>query len=248
MSLSTLQWIILMTLLNGLIGLVGIFSLILSKKSLNKILLFLVAFSVGSLLGGAFFHLIPEAFEELKAIKTIVLIFIGIIAFYLIEKLLHWHHCHKNEECEVHPYTHLVLYGDSIHNFIDGLIMAGSFIIGIPFGILTSLLIILHELPQEMGDFAVLVHGGFTKRKAIFYNFIAQLTAVLGGVLGFFFLNLKNYAVYLLPFAAGGFIYIAIMDLIPEVFKQKHIVKIIKNLLAIILGLLVLISSKLLIG
>ncbi|MBR9703798.1 ZIP family metal transporter [Candidatus Pacearchaeota archaeon] len=244
MTLSTLSWIILMTIINGFIAFAGAFTLLISRKNLKKILLILVSFSIGALLGGAFFHLIPEALENLSILKTIIILLIGIIIFYLIEKYLHWHHCHKEGKCKQHPYTHLILYGDGLHNFIDGLIIASSFIISIPFGILTSLLIILHELPQEVGDFAILVYGGFTKKKALLYNFLAQLTAVLGGILGYFYLGLQNYAIYLLPFAAGGFIYIAVKDLIPEVFKERDKIKIIQNIIAIILGLLILISAK----
>ncbi len=238
-----------MTVINGFLALAGVFSFFISKKSLNKILLFLVSFATGALLGGAFFHLIPEGYEELKIIKTILLILSGFILFFIIEKLLHWHHCHKEGgTCEKHPFTYLILFGDGVHNFIDGLIIASSFIISIPFGIITSLLIMSHELPQEIGDFGVLVYGGFTRTKALFYNFLSQLTSVLGGILGFYFLQLHESAVMLLPFAAGGFIYIAVMDLIPEIFKEKNKIKIISNLIGIILGLLVLISAKFLVG
>ena len=237
-----------MTFINGLVGLIGIFTFAFSKKQLNKILLFLVSLSIGGLLGGALFHFIPEALEGLGILKTTLIIILGIVIFYLLEKILHWHHCHKNGKCDEHPYTHLILYGDALHNFIDGLIIAGSFLISIPFGIITSLLIIAHEVPQEIGDFGILVYGGFRKNKALLYNFIAQLTAVLGGILGFFFFQLIELAVYILPFAAGGFLYIAIKDLIPEVFKEKNKIKIVINLMAIILGLLILLSAKWLIG
>ncbi len=246
MALSILFWIILATLINGLLALTGIFSFFISKKSLSKITIFLVSFAVGALIGGALFHFIPEAFGKLSAISITLLTLLGGLLFFLVEKFLHWHHCHDGH-CE-HTYTYLILYGDAIHNFIDGLIIASSFIISIPFGIITSLLVMIHELPQELGDFGVLVHGGFTRKKALLYNFLAQLTSILGGVLGFFFLSLKDYSIYLLPIAAGGFLYIAIGDLIPEVFKEKNPIKIIVNLMLIILGLLVLISAKWLVG
>jgi zinc and cadmium transporter len=248
MTLSILTWIILMTSINGLIALAGGFTLLLSKKSLDKIILILVSLSIGGLLGGAIFHFIPEAIEEISILLTSLLIITGILIFFLTEKLLHWHHCHKNGKCEKHPFTHLILIGDGVHNFIDGLVIAASFIISIPLGILTSILIMAHELPQELGDFGVLVHGGFTRTKALLYNFLSQLTAILGGILGYFFLSLKDYSIYLLPVAAGGFLYIAIADLIPEVFKEKNKIKLIMNILAIIIGLLVLISAKKLIG
>lgn len=246
--MQTLTWILLMTFINGLLALTGALSFLISKKSLNKMLLFLVSFATGALLGGAFFHLIPEALEELKILTALLLVFSGFFLFFLIEKFLHWHHCHKTGKCEKHPFTYLILLGDGIHNFIDGLIIASSFLISIPFGIMTSLIIMSHELPQEIGDFGVLIYGGFTKTKALVYNFISQLTSVLGGILGFYFFQLNNYSIYLLPFAAGGFLYIAIMDLIPEIFKEKNPIKITTNLIAIILGLLILISSKFLVG
>jgi zinc and cadmium transporter len=244
--MNTLFWIILFTVLDGLLALAGAFSFIISRKSLSKITIFLVSFAIGALLGGAFFHFLPEALGKLSLILVILLTVLGILIFLLVEKVLHWHHCHDGE-CR-HSYTYLILYGDAIHNFIDGLIIASSFLVSVPFGITTSLLIMLHELPQEIGNFGVLIHGGFSRRKALMYNLIAQLTAVLGGIIGFFFLSAKSYSAYLLPVAAGGFLYIAIGDLIPEVFKEKNKIKIIINLMAIILGLLVLISSKMLAG
>ena len=239
--MEILLWIILMTFIDGLLAFAGIF-LFIFKKDINKILIFLVAFTTGALLGGAFFHFLPETIGKLSLIKIILFTAIGFLLFFGLEKFLHWHHCH-NGHCP-HVFTYLILYGDAIHNFVDGLIIASSFIISIPFGIITSLLIMAHELPQEIGDFGVLIYGGFTKTKALFYNFFAQLTAILGGILGYYVLQLHNYAIILLPFAAGGFIYIAVMDLIPEIFKEKNKIKIITNIIAIVLGLLLLISAK----
>lgn len=246
MTLSILSWIILMTFINGLIAFSGAFSLFLSDKNLKKITIFFVSFSIGTLIGGAFFHFIPEALEKLSIIKTTLLILVGILIFFITEKILHWHHCH-NGKCE-HVYTYLMLYGDAIHNFLDGLIIASSFFISILFGIITSLLIISHELPQEIADFGVLIHGGMKKSKALLYNFLAQLTAILGGILGFFFLSLNDYSVYLLPIAAGGFLYIAIKDLTPEVFKEKNKIKQIINIISLILGLLIILLAKFFIG
>ncbi len=236
-----------MTFINGVIALGGAITLLISKRNLQKTLLLLVSFSIGGLLGGVIFHLLPEALGELTPLKTIAITVTGIITFYLIEKYLHWHHCHKGK-CDVHPYTNLILFGDAIHNFIDGLIIASSFLINIPFGILTSMLIILHELPQELGDFGVLVYGGLSKRKALIYNFISQLTAVLGGIVGYYFLEAHNYTIYLLPFAAGGFLYIAINDLAPEVFKKEKAIKKLPHIIAIILGLVIMLSAKILVG
>jgi len=247
MVLSTLQWILLVTIINGLLAFAGAFSFLISEKKFQKVLLFLVAFTTGSLLGGSFFHLLPEAFEEMNILSLILLTILGFLIFMLIEKFLHWRHCHEGK-CEVHPVSYLILYGDAIHNFIDGLIIASSFIISVPFGILTSILVMAHELPQEIGDFAVLVYGGFKRNKALFYNFFAQLTCILGGIIGFYSLKINEYHIYLLPFAAGGFIYIALNDLIPELFKERNIKKIIINIIAIIIGILLLLSAKIFAG
>lgn len=249
MSLTTLNWIILMAVINGLLAFAGAFLYLILKNNLNKVLIFLVAFTTGALLGGAFFHFIPEAIKKISLTAVIAISLIGFVSFYSLEKILHWHHCHEEkDECK-HSFTYLILCGDSIHNFIDGLIIASSFIISIPIGLLTSFLILVHELPQEIGDFGLLVYGGFSEGKALFYNFLSQSTALLGGILGFYFLSFsEELAVFLLPFTAGGFIYIAVMDLIPEVFKEKNNIKILANLTAIALGLLILISSKFLVG
>ncbi len=246
--MTPLQWILLMTGINGLLAFAGALTFLISKKHLHKILLVMVAFSIGTLLGGAFFHLIPEALGVMSIGLMVLLLIVGFALFYFIEKVLHWHHCHKDGHCDRHPFTYLTLYGDAIHNFMDGLIIAAAFIISTPVGITTSLLILLHELPQEIGDFGILVYGGFTKSRALFYNFLSQLTAVVGGVLGFYFLQLQDKAIFILPIAAGGFIYLAVMDLIPEVFKQKSWKNVIVNLMALILGLLLLISSRFLGG
>lgn len=249
MLLSTLQWILLMTIIDGLLGLVGIFSFFFSKKFLNKIILILVAFATGSLFGGAIFHLIPESIEKLSWFITFILSFAGFGLFFLVEKLLHWHYC-KEDNCKNHeyPYTYLLLAGSSIHNFIDGLLIAGSFIISVPTGIITSILIIAHELPHEIGNFGVLVYGGMNRGKAILLDFLIQLTAILGGIAGYYFLNLNQYVTILLPLAAGGFLYITLFDLLPEVIKEKNKLKLIINLFSIILGMLLIISAKIFVG
>ena len=238
-----------MTVIDGLLGLVGVFSFFIKKKSLNKILLVLVAFATGALLGGALFHLIQESIQKLSIFITLILTFAGFGLFFLVEKLLHWHYC-KEGHCDdtEHAYTYLVLIGSSIHNFIDGLIIAGSFIISIPLGIVTSILIIVHEIPHEIGNFGVLVYGGMRRGKAIVLDFLIQLTAIIGGLAGYYFLSLNKYVSILLPLAAGGFLYITIFDLFPEIIKEKNIKKLIINLIALIFGLLLLLSAKIFSG
>jgi zinc and cadmium transporter len=149
---------------------------------------------------------------------------IGFLAFFVLEEYLHWHQC---EECEIHPYSYLMIIGDSVHNILDGLVIAGTFMVSIHLGIITTALIIAHEVPQELGVFGVLVSGGFNKSQAIFYSFIAQCTCVLGGILGYFFMNrIETLASFIVPFAAGGFIYIAAADLIPGMHKTEGIEKV----------------------
>lgn len=238
-----------MTIINGFIAFAGALLYLILREDFHKSLIYFVSFTTGALLGGALIHLIPEAAEELSLVKTTLLTLSGFIIFFFLETYLHWHHgSHGHAHCKEHdhnkPFAYLLLYGDGIHNFIDGIIIASSFIISIPLGILTSILIMAHELPQEISDFAVLMYGGFSKKKALIYNFISQLTAVLGGVLGYFFIGIREQAVFLLPLAAGGFLHIAMSDLIPEIFKEKDPLKRIINMLIVVAGVAVLLSAK----
>lgn len=243
--METLVWIILATLLNGLIAFVGVFSLWMSDKALKKIVFILVAFSAGALLSGAFFHLLSESLEHLTTTDAFLYLMFGFILFFLIEKLLHWHHYH-NEKHKIKPFTYLILFGDGVHNFIDGLVIAASFLINTHFGIITTLLIIAHEIPQEIGDFGILVYGGFGKTKALFCNFLSQLTCVIGGIIGFYLSSqVQSLSIILLPFAAGGFIYIAASDLIPELHKEVSFKKSSIAFVFFLIGLLLVLSLKL---
>jgi len=223
--MNTLLWIMISTFIISLISFIGIFTLALKERLLDKIVLFLVSLSAGALMGGAFVHLLPESVELSRGLDVFLFVLVGFALFFLIEKVLHWRHCHKGE-CEVHTFTYMNLIGDSIHNFIDGLIMATSFVVSIPLGMTTTMAIALHEIPQEIGDFGVLIYGGFGKRKAIILNFLIALTAVIGGLIGFFISNIvENVKLFILPFAAGGFLYIAASDLIPEIRKETSLKK-----------------------
>jgi len=223
--MNSLIWIMISTFIISLISFIGIFTLALKDKLLDKIVLLLVSLSAGALMGGAFLHLLPESVELSDGLDVFLFVLVGFALFFLIEKVLHWRHCHKGE-CQVHTFTYMNLIGDSIHNFIDGLIMATSFVISIPLGMTTTMAIALHEIPQEIGDFGVLIYGGFTKKKALVLNFLTALTAVLGGLIGFFISNMvENVKLFILPFAAGGFLYIAASDLIPEIRKETSLKK-----------------------
>ena len=195
-------------------------------------------------MGGAFLHLLPEAIESNTGPDAFIIVLVGFIIFFIIEKVLHWRHCHKGG-CEVHTFTYMNLIGDSIHNFIDGLIMAASFTISIPLGVTTTIAISSHEIPQEIGDFGVLIYGGFSKKKALTLNFLVALTAVLGGITGYLISNLiENIAIFILPFAAGGFIYISATDLIPEIKKEMNMKKYMATLLVFIIGILIMWITK----
>jgi zinc and cadmium transporter len=239
-----LSLIILATVVTSLVSLVGIFSLWCKKNLLKKIIINLVALSAGALLSGAFFHLIPESLESLTSTAVFTYVIIGFVLFFLMERFLYWHHCHKGK-CDVHPMSYLILIGDGIHNLVDGVIIGMSFIVSIPFGVITTLLIIAHEVPQELGDFGVLVYSGFGKGKALFTNFTAQLTSILGGVIGYFLSTLIEGAIpFVLPFAAGGFIYISASDLVPQLHKEAELKKSLSSFAYFILGILIMLAIK----
>jgi zinc and cadmium transporter len=244
--MEILLWILLITFIDGLAALVGAFSFVMKGTSLKRIITILVAFAAGTLLSGAFFHLMPEALASLDAMTAFVLLMTGFAAFFIIERFLHWHHCHDGK-CDVHPFSYLILYGDAVHNFIDGLVIAASFLANVPLGIVTSLVIICHEVPQELGNFGILVYGGFSKKKAVVYSFLVQLTSVMGGLVGYFLSATQDFT-FLLPFAAGGFIYIAASDLIPELHKEPSIKKSVFHFGFFAIGVLFMLAIKLFVG
>jgi len=238
--METLIWIILATLIISAISLIGVITLSLKHKYLEKILLLLVSLSAGALMGGAFFHLIPEALENSIPSTVFISVLCGFVLFFIIEKVLHWRHCHK-DHCSTHTFAHMSLFGDGIHNFIDGLIIAASFVIDIKLGIITTFAVALHEIPQEIGDFGVLLHAGFSKTKALTYNFLSALTAIFGGIIGFILQGItEGLTLFLLPFAAGGFLYISASDLIPEIRKEPDIKKSLLNLIIFLFGILLM--------
>jgi zinc and cadmium transporter len=240
-----LLYIIVVTFAIALIAFIGIFTLLLKEKLLNKILLILVSLSAGALMGGAFLHLIPEAVEKSQGTDIFLFVLVGFILFFVIEKVLHWRHCHKGK-CDVHTFHYMNLVGDTIHNFIDGLILAASFVTSVELGLTTTIAIAAHEIPQEIGDFGVLIYGGFKKKKAIILNFIVALSIVIGGLIGYFISKSVGSAVtFLLPFAAGGFIYIAATDLIPEIKKELDFKKYMATLIVFIIGILIMWFVKL---
>jgi len=223
--MPVLLYIIISSLSISLIVFVAVFFLLVKKRIINKILLFLISLSAGTLMGGAFIHLLPEAADKLSVDDLSLFVLGAFILFFLVEKLLHWRHCHK-ENCDIHSFGYMNLIGDSVHNFIDGLIIAATFLTDINLGITATIAIAAHEIPQEIGDFGVLLYSGFSKTKALIANFGVALFSIVGGIVGYLLsFNVENLTTYLLPIAAGGFIYIATSDLIPEIRKEKEIKK-----------------------
>ncbi len=242
--MNELVYILGATLFVSLISFVGVFTLAMKKKDLEKSILLLVALSAGALMGGAFLHLIPEAVESSIGENVFLFVLIGFIAFFFIEKVLHWRHCHE-EHCEVHSFAYMNIFGDGVHNFIDGLIIAASFMVDVHVGIVSTTAIILHEVPQEIGDFGVLLHGGFSRAKALLLNFVSALTAIVGGIVGYILSGVaETFTLMLLPFAAGGFIYIAASDLIPELRQEKNIGKSALIFLAFLIGIFLMYAVK----
>lgn len=242
--MGILVYIIIASFLISLGAFVGVFTLALREDKLSKILLFLVSLSAGSLMGGAFIHLLPEASEKIEGSTLYTIVLLSFIFFFFVEKLLHWRHCHKGE-CNIHTFGYMNLFGDSIHNFIDGLIIAATFLVDIKLGIVTSFAVALHEIPQEIGDFGVLLYAGFKKQKALIANFLVALTVVLGGIVGYFLsFSVNNLIPYLLPFAAGGFIYIAASDLMPEIRKETSLRKSILSFSIFLVGVVIMFLAK----
>jgi zinc and cadmium transporter len=247
-ELPLLVLIIIFTAVGGVLSVLaaGIF-LLLSEKNQHKVLPHGISFAIGALLAVAFWGLIPEAFEHAKPNEIQLLsgtILAGILGFFVLEKLLIWRHCHFGE-CEAHgddehqhpehshghSHSHgeksagaFIILGDSIHNFVDGVLIGAAFLVNPHLGIVTSLAVATHEIPQEVGDFAILLHSGYSRKKALFYNVLASCTTVIGGVLAYFWLSdLHDSLPYFLALAASSFIYIAVADLIPSLHKKTDI-------------------------
>ena len=244
--MSIILYIFLAVALVSLFSLIGILTIFFREDRFNKALAFLIPLAVGALLGDAFFHLIPEAFSEIESSATAsLLLSLGVLSFFFLEKILRWHHHHSILDKISDKYDtpthlgHMVLASDAFHNFIDGVIIAASFLVSIPVGIATTIAVILHEIPQEVGDFGVLIYAGYKRTTGILYNFLSALTAVVGAALVLVLGSLPEGIVQgILPFAAGVFIYIACSDLVPELHKQDEKKRLLPEILGIGLGIL----------
>ncbi len=222
----------------SLVSLIGVVYLGTNEKTIKHILFYIVSFAAGSLLGAAFLDLLPEADGGISYAYVLA----GLVTFFLIENFLHWHHIH-HEKKEAHAFAYMNLLGDGVHNLIDGAIIAGAYIASIPLGIVTTIAVVLHEIPQEIGDFGVLLYGGFSKARALAFNFLTALTAFIGAGLAYYFSTaVQNFNSYLIPFAAGGFIYIATVDLLPALRREteKDFHKSVAQTVFVILGIVMI--------
>jgi len=238
MAIPVILLILASVFIVSLISFVGVLTLYLHKKT-DDLVNYLVSFAAGGLLGAAFFDLLPEAAVTINS-ATFPLVLLGMLVFFFIELFLHWHHHHTHKKNHIHPVGYLNLIGDGAHNFIDGMIIAAAFLVNIPLGLVTTLAVIMHEIPQEFGDFGILIYSGFTKTRALTLNFVTALTAVAGAIFAFTFTShIQNFNLFLIPFAAGNFIYIAAADLLPEIHKHqgKELYETIGQIVLLFLGI-----------
>jgi zinc and cadmium transporter len=226
----------------SLLSLLGLAAFPFGEEKIKKFLIWAVAFAGGTLLGDAFLHLIPEAYKNGDGVGIAFSILAGMLAFFVLEKFIHWHHCHEIG-CEEHnaAFSYVIMIGDGAHNFIDGMIIAASYMVSIPIGIATTMAVIFHEIPHEIGDFASMLYGGFSKMKALWYNFLAGILAIFGALLVLIIgTNFTDLTYYLIPFAAGGFIYVASADIIPELHKSTKVTHSFLQLLFIMAGIAIM--------
>ncbi len=242
--MESFLWILGSCALLSLISLVGGLALVLGEGRLHRIILPLVAFSAGSLLGGALFHLLPEAVERMgNGTPVWGAAALGFALFFSLEQFLHWHHCHKPTAEHRRPVTYLILVADTLHNLLDGMALGAAFLLDVRVGIATWIAAAAHEIPQELGDFGVLLHGGWSKKKALLFNFLSGLACVAGGILVWTLAHGVDVTV-LLPLAAGSFLYIAAADLVPEVNKHESVRVNLLHFLCLAAGLLLLLAVR----
>jgi zinc and cadmium transporter len=242
--MTTFFWIVIFGFLMSCIALVGSLTLMLKRETLDRILLPLVAFAAGSLIGGAMFHMIPAAVEEMQnSTETYVWLAAGFTVFLAFEQFLNWHHSHSQSPDDRQPLTYLILIADGLHNLIGGLFVGASFLVSTRLGMVAWAVAAAHEVPQELGDFAVLINGGWPTKKALIYNFISALTFPIGGVL-VYAASASLDVVFLVPFAAGNFLYIAAADLIPEIRKAHGVKANVIHFAAFVTGLAVLLAFQ----
>lgn len=252
--MSLLAWIISFSLIGGLLSVVLASSvLLLSDKTRTAMIPHLVSFAIGALLGASFLGLIPHAMENtvnVGAHNIGMTLLLGLLGFFLLEKMVLWRHCH-HDHCDAHASSHaapqqkaagtLIVVGDGIHNFVDGILIAAAFMTDLHLGIVTALAIAAHEIPQELGDFVVLLHSGFSRKKALYYNILSSLGTVAGAVLAYYLLaDMQQILPYVLVIAAASFIYIAVADLIPDLHQKNQPIETVQQIVLMAAGIIVI--------
>jgi len=241
--LQSTLYTLVATILVSLSSFIGIFTISLNEKTLHKVLTILVAYSAGTILGAALFDLLPEAVELVDETLVYPIIAFGFVFFLLLERTLYWYHGHGHgheleEEGITKDFAYLNLLGDFVHNFIDGMIIAASFTNSVTIGVSAAIAVMFHELPQEMGDYGILVYAGMERRRALILNFLAAVSVVVGGVFGSFFIGaVDNLEGYMVAFSAGAFIFLSASELIPEMHEKNDRGRALIQLLVLILGM-----------
>ena len=225
----------------GLVSLVGLALLPLREKLLDKIMFFVMSFAIGAIFAAAFFDLLPEALGKLGSKTVFAATLAGILCFFLLERIVRWHHGHHVNHEHEKPFAQLILVGDALHNFFDGIAISAAFLTSLPVGVSTTFAIIMHEIPHELSNYTLLLYGGFSREKALFYNFLSALIALVGAAL-FYYLStiVSDLEALGIAFTAGTFIYIAGTDLVPELHNEENPRKSVLQFAAILVGIAVI--------
>ena len=234
---------LLAVIIVSLLSLLGAIFIVFQRKLLDSITTYLLAFSSGILLGTTFYDLIPEGYDGLHE-HVYTWVIVGLVVFFVLEKIIHWHsHVEEVEKGIVSKkhVAYLCLVGDSVHNFLDGAIIGVTFLTSVPLGVVTTIAVVAHEIPHELGDFFLLIYGGFTNKKALWYNFLSALTAVLGTIVIFIFSkDILGASPYLIGFAAGNFLYIAASDIIPELHQKRSVTISVIQTICLLIGIIIM--------
>ncbi len=249
--MSSLIPAVVSTFLISLLSLIGMFALSLHEDTLHRIIRLLVSFSAGTIFGASIFDLLPEAIEHVSESIVFVYVATGFIFFMIFERFIYWYHGHGHdaeveasmEEAPTKGFAYLNLVGDFVHNFIDGMIIAASFFVNFQVGIASSIAVAFHELPQEMGDFGILVYAGFKPRLSLIYNYAAAFAVVIGAIFASLFLEtVEPLSGLLISFSAGAFFYLSASELVPEMSKEKNNLKAVVQVFIFILGVILIYS------
>ena len=233
----------------SLISLVGILTLMISRRWLDRAIPLLISLAVGALFGDALVHLLPEAYKNSSSPQlTSFYVIVGIMVFFLLERFLHWHHEHHKQSIDpIHPVAYINIVSDAVHNLLDGLIIGAAYLVSVPIGIATSVAVAFHEIPQEQGDFGIMVHAGFSPKRALCVNFLCAILALIGVVISMLIgPSVNDYTSVMIPVTAGGFIYIAGSDLIPELHHEHGVAGSVAQFIMVVVGISVMYALLLL--